>query len=154
VKWGDGGMSLVGVLAALVLVGLLAAGTGLSLGILPSTSTGTPPIPSTGNLAGRSPALLMPIATSLTSACRADAASVGMAQQAFRALSATGAFAGTSPTAGGVRLLIGGRYLRSTPGNTTRYTIDTGTNGAVNVTNLKSGATASFEANPTICDGV
>jgi hypothetical protein len=155
VKGGDDGTSLVGLLAALVLVGLLAAGTGLGLGILPSTSTGAPPIPSTGSVGARSPAPLLPIETSLTSACQADAASVGMAQQAFRALSATGAFAGTSATAGGVTLLISGRYLRSSPGNATRYTIDTGTNGAVNVTNFKSrAATANFEANPSICDGV
>jgi hypothetical protein len=146
----DRGLGLVGLLVTLALLGLLAAGAAVGLSDLPGKpATTLPGQPA----AGAAPALLAPIQAAVSSACRADAASVEVAQRAFQALSTDGAFAGTSPTAGGIGLLVRAHVLRSVPGNATRYTIDTGSDGSVTVTNLRSTASASFEANPAICDG-
>src|ERR1700738_5256121 len=106
----ESGFTLVELLIVILVLGVLAAVTVLGL----------------SNITG----------TSLTSACRADAKSVAVAQEAYRAQN--GVFAGsttlleTAPAPG--------PYLRSLPGNVTHYVITTGTDGKVLVQNLKTNA--------------
>jgi general secretion pathway protein G len=85
---------------------------------------------------------------SLTSACKADAKSVEVAQEAFRAQGATSIYADSVGT------LVTQKYLRGGPGNTTRYKIATTTNGVVTVNNIATGVTADFDTTPTICDNL
>ncbi len=122
------GFTLIELLIVIVVLGILAAVTVFAL----SGVTGT----------------------SLTAACNADAKSVSVAQEAFRAQSAS-TYAGATTTTGGVTQLVAAGYLRSAPGNTGKYKIDTGSNGLVQVTNVKTTVVQlDYDNNPGICNGL
>jgi hypothetical protein len=150
-----GGFGLVSLLATLVILGVMAAAAVVGVGQLSGSPAPLPAVPTTagaGHQSGAPSPALTPIGAALTAACESDAGSIDTAQQAFRLQS--GAFAGTGVTAGGVVLLVRAGYLRAAPGNTRSYRITTGTSGAVDVTNVRSGATADFDRHPGICNGL
>jgi prepilin-type N-terminal cleavage/methylation domain-containing protein len=112
----EDGFTLIELLIVIVVLGILAAVTVFGL----------------SNISGQS----------LTSACHADAKSVAVAQEAYRAQNQSYAQdVGTLVTSPAP-----GPYLRSLPGNTTKYTITTSTNGKVIVTNVKTSFSGDFEA--------
>ncbi len=90
---------------------------------------------------------------SLTSACHADAKSVAVAQEAYRSANGVyypstpaGAVSGTpivSAAPGSASPAVGlATYLRTPPGNVTKYVIATDNTGAVFVQNITKNATA------------
>lgn len=139
----------------LVILGLMSAAAVVGVSQLSGSPAQLPTVPATAGAGGQSGAPApapAPIGAALTAACQSDAGSIGAAQQAFRVQS--GAFAGTGVTTGGVPILVRAGYLRATPGNTVSYRITTGTSGAVDVTDLRTGATADFDIQPGICSGL
>jgi hypothetical protein len=153
----QGGFGLVSLLATLVILGLMSAAAVVGVGHLsgppaPLPAAPTPSAAGAPRPSGPRAQPVTPIDAAVSAACAADAASIDLAQQAFRAQS--GAYAGTGAAGGGVEILVRAGLLRAAPGNTAQYRIATGTDGAVDVTNVRSGATADFELHSSICDGL
>jgi general secretion pathway protein G len=123
----EDGFTLIELLIVIVVLGILAAVVVFAL----------------GGVTGQS----------LTAACNADAKSVAVAQEAYRAQSASG----YAPNIAALTATAApGPYLRSAPGNTNKYTITSGTDGKVMVTKVGPPVVGptDFEATPAICTGL
>jgi prepilin-type N-terminal cleavage/methylation domain-containing protein len=119
----QGGFTLIELLIVIVVLGILAAVTVFALGGVTQQS--------------------------LTSACQADAKSVVIAQEAWRAQNSSPVYAAN------VGVLVPA-YLRTAPGNTGRYIITTDNTGAVFVkqtlaTAAPYNAATNFETTPAVC---
>ena len=132
VQGNEKGFTLIELLIVIVVLGILAAVTVFAL----------------GGVSGQG----------LAAACNADAKSVAVAQEAFRAQTA-GGYAVDVPALVNP-LTPGGPYLRSLPGNTNKYLITTGNVGAtagrvfVQKVGPPLGVATDFETTPAVCTGL